>query len=153
MNGEEMMPAFGLGELGWEELREALRSDPVTDWYSLGYDLYAFEDAESYRRLLAARLDFGRLEILAFIGLWCGDCQEHVPALARILDEARFPSHRVRAYLLDRAKSFPGSESVIARHRVTRLPTFILLKDGAEIGRITETPDRSLIADLAGMLS
>jgi thiol-disulfide isomerase/thioredoxin len=140
------MPADGLlGEL----TPDSLRNDPATAWFALGYDLYSFEDGESYRALLAAQGSFDRMEILAFIGTWCPDCQEHVPALARILDAIRFPRERLRLYGLDRAKTFAGGAELIAKHSIRRLPTFVVLKDGQEAGRITETPETTLIADLA----
>lgn len=142
----------GVAPLG--EIRlEALRQSPETDWFPLGYDLFSFDDGESYRKILASEPIFERIEILAFIGLWCPDCQDHLPGFSRILDAVRFPASRLRVYALDRAKAFPGGAELIARHGVTRLPTFIFLKDGRELGRIIETPSRSLLKDSAEILA
>jgi hypothetical protein len=56
-------------------------------------------------------------------------------------------------YALDRAKSFPGGEELIARWGIKRLPTFVFLRGGREVGRITETPEVSLLTDFARCVS
>lgn len=144
------MQTAGFRELG--EIRlESLRQDPATEWFALGYDLFSFDDAESYRGILAAQAAFAQMEILAFIGTWCPDCQEHLPGFARVLDAVKFPSNRLRVFALDRAKTYPGGGELIARHQVSRLPTFIFFKNAKEIGRIVETPESSLLKDMAGI--
>ena len=138
-----------LGAINWEQLR----SDPESGWFATGYDLFSFDDGGSYRALLSAQPVFHDLEILVFIGTWCPDCQEQVPGFARILDTIRFPVERLRVFNLDRSKTFPGGEALIAAHAIRRLPTFVVLRKGKEIGRITEAPRQSLLADLAAILS
>ena len=120
---------------------KTLREHPETTWFAMGYDLFSFNDGDAYRRILAAQSRFDRMEILAFIGIWCPDCQEHVPGLLRILDAVKFPPTRLRIYSLDRAKTYPGGEELIRRQAITRLPTFVFFEDGREIGRIIETPE------------
>jgi thiol-disulfide isomerase/thioredoxin len=126
----------------------SLRQDAETRaWFPTGYDLFSFDDAESYRGILGARTD--QLQVLAFIGTWCPDCQEHLPGFVRIWETAKFPPGSLRIYALDRAKSFPGGEELIQKHAIRRLPTFVFLRGGKELGRITETPKRTLLADMA----
>lgn len=133
-----------------ERLGEVRVEDLVRDesWFQLGYDLFSFDDAESYRAL--AGVD--GLEALAFIGTWCGDTHDHFPGFVRIWDALKLPRAQLRAFALDRAKTFPGGTELIARHGITRLPTFVLLREGVEIGRITEAPERSLLHDLARLV-
>lgn len=134
----------------------SLRQDAETQgWFPLGYDLFLFNDGESYRSILeAARANAvappsKQLEILAFIGTWCSDCQEHLPGFVRILDTVKFASNALRIYALDQDKTYPGGERLIQKHAIQRLPTFVFLRCGLEIGRITESPERSLLADMA----
>ena len=140
-----------LGELQASHLN-LLRQDAEYAWFPLGYDLYSFSDATSYRKILDGAARFNSLEILAFIGLWCGDTHDHFPALMRILDSVKFPRERLKILNLDRAKSFPGGSEVIAKSGITRLPTFVFVEEGRELGRITEQPVETLIADIARIL-
>jgi hypothetical protein len=135
-----------LGETKFEDLK----TSPDSPWFPLGYDLYSFTDGDSYRKLKAIRLN--EIEVLAFIGTWCGDTQDHLPGMIRILDTLKLPRDRLKIYALDRAKTFPGGAQLIQSNRISKLPTFIFLRNGLEIGRITETPEVSLIADLARIL-
>lgn len=138
---------------------DSLRRDRETEWFGLGYDLFSFDDGESYRVIAEAVGRDGEasagagLEILAFVGVWCGDCQDHLPGFARILDAVRFPSSRLRVYSLDRAKTFPGGEGILSRWKIQRLPTFVFLRGGREIGRIIEIPEESMLRDMARILS
>ena len=132
---------------------ESLRRNPATDWFAMGYDLFSFDDAESYRKILSAQPRFDQLEVLAFIGAWCPDCQDHLPGFARILDAVKFPASRFRVFALDRSKTYPGGANLVSAHSVTRLPTFVFLKGGKEIGRITETPRQTLLKDMAALFS
>ena len=139
------MEEIPVGELSLD----SLRGNRETSWFALGYDLFSFDDGESYRRILSAQPEFELMEILAFVGTWCPDCQEHLPGFARIADTVRFPRERLKVFGMDRGKSFPGGSGIIARYGILRLPTFIFLKEGKEIGRITESPRESLLKDWA----
>lgn len=132
---------IALGEITVQDLR---RDEETQNWFPLGYDLFSFDDGESYRVILKA----APFEVMAFVGTWCPDCQDHLPGFVRIMDSVR-ATERLRIYALDRAKTYPGGEELIERLAIRRLPTFVFMRGGKEIGRITETPERSLLADTA----
>jgi len=56
----------------------------------------------------------------------------------------------VRYIGVDRQKKDP--EGLAAQYDFQRIPTFIVLQDGKEIGRIVERPEVSLEQDLAKIL-
>jgi hypothetical protein len=53
-------------------------------------------------------------------------------------------------YGLDRSKR--DSEGKSGRYGITRVPTMVFLQNGAEIGRMTERPNRSMENDILNIL-
>jgi len=92
----------------------------------------------------------GDVEYLVFFGTWCGDSRRHVPRFLKIADETGIPASRIRLYGLDRTKK--SADGLTERYAIERVPTFILLKGGTEVGRITELPTTSMEADLLTLL-
>lgn len=91
------------------------------------------------------------VEVLVFFGTWCGDSKREVPHFFRIADDAGIDSARIRLFGLDRSKKSPDGFS--NSYGIERVPTFIFLKHGSEIGRITEKPQASLEADMLTILA
>lgn len=84
--------------------------------------------------------------MIVFLGTWCTDSYELIPKLYRILNETNYPYDALQLYALDRNKAGKGGEE--KPYHITRVPTIILLQDGAEKGRITETVTKDLETDL-----
>jgi len=91
------------------------------------------------------------VQVLVFFGTWCSDSMAHVSAFFKILDLADTPLLQPRYIALpeDKAKRGPYLEG---RKDVAKLPTFIVIVDGREAGRIVETPQKSVEADLVRIL-
>ena len=101
---------------------------------------------------LAKLQGLGReVRIEVFFGTWCSDSMAHVSALFKILDMADTPLLQPRYIAIpeDKAKREPYFEG---RTGITKLPTFIVFVDGREAGRIVETPQKSMEADLVRIL-
>ena len=90
-----------------------------------------------------------RIEV--FFGTWCSDSMAHVSALFKILDMADTPLLQPRYIAVpeDKAKRQAYFEG---RTDISKLPTFIIILDGREAGRIVETPKKSVEADLVKIL-
>ena len=89
-----------------------------------------------------------RIEV--YFGSWCSDSAVHVPALFKVLEMADTPLLQASCFGVPevkekRAPYFQGRE-------IARLPTFLVLVDGREVGRIVETPEKSVEADLVRFL-
>ncbi len=84
-------------------------------------------------------------------GSWCGDSKTQVGRFYKILDQAGYNHSNVRLIAVDR--SLQAGEVNIAALKIKRIPTFILYKNGTEIGRIVESPTVSLEADLVNLLN
>ena len=91
------------------------------------------------------------VEVTIFFGGWCGDSRREVPRFLRLADESGFPKSGIRLYALDRTKK--SDDGLTERFGIERIPTFIFLKDGKEIGRITESPKTTLEGDVLTILA
>ena len=89
-----------------------------------------------------------RIEV--YFGSWCSDSEAHVSEFFRILDLLDSPMVQT-VYIgvpedkTKRAPFYQGKD-------IVRLPTFVVLVDGQEAGRIIETPERSIEEDLVRIL-
>ena len=123
---------------------EGLRSPPYDAWYPQGVDQYRPDQQ------VLQQIDLSDYEITVFMGTWCGDSRREVPRLMKILHELDFPSDRLSIVGVDRAreqfKQSPNGEEI--GKNIHRVPTVIVSQGGAEVGRIVESPARSLEQDL-----
>lgn len=137
---------FLLGTIG----RERLKVEPYSKWFNSQYNAY-----EPQRGALSnLALHFDKVRILIFLGTWCGDSKREVPRFIKITDELDIPDSQINFISVDRRpgtyKTSPGGEHL--KWNIKRVPTFILLRDGREIGRIVERPKISLEWDLCDLL-
>jgi thiol-disulfide isomerase/thioredoxin len=86
------------------------------------------------------------VEILIVLGTWCSDSQEQVPKFFKILDKINFADKNVRMICVSSNKEAGAIET--ASYNIQKVPTFIIYKNGKEIGRIIETPYATLEKDL-----
>jgi thiol-disulfide isomerase/thioredoxin len=117
------------------------------DWVQA--EVSASPDSEAARALAA--IEPGA-EVTVFLGTWCGDSEREVPRLWRALDEAGgtvpFQIHYVG---VDRQKKEPAAP--IANFEIELVPTFIVFRQGREVGRIVETAPHGVERDLLALLS
>lgn len=130
--------------------RDSLQQAPHREWFQKNYDEYAPDVSaiESLKNII--RKGF---EVEIFFGTWCGDTRRELPRFIKILDLAGWDQSRVRYIAVDSAlpayKQSPGGETL--NKGIYRVPTFIIMKNGKEIGRIVEHPVESLEADLLAL--
>ncbi|RYV03794.1 thiol reductase thioredoxin [Shewanella sp. OPT22] len=89
--------------------------------------------------------------IAVIIGTWCPDCHRDIPRFMSILNAANNNKISVEYIGVDKEKVDPQAES--QAYDFTRLPTYIVMQKGKEVGRITERPETTLEQDLATILS
>jgi thiol-disulfide isomerase/thioredoxin len=94
------------------------------------------------------------IEIEVYLATWCGDSHDHVPTFTAVLDEvkrvARVEPKSVKYYGLSKKKTYDGYTNP---RSIDRLPTFVFFRNGKEIGRIIETPKKSILEDVIGIVS
>ena len=85
------------------------------------------------------------VEILLVFGSWCHDSHEQVPRFIRILNMLQYDMEKLTMIGVDSEKKayvYPLQDK-----KIELVPTFIFYRDGEEIGRIIETPKRTLEKD------
>jgi hypothetical protein len=91
-------------------------------------------------------------EVLIVLGTWCGDSRREVPRLWRALDVAGEVPFSIELIGVGRDKKAPGRD--LTALDVRYVPTFIVRREGKEIGRIVESApegvERSLLDLLTG---
>ncbi len=87
-------------------------------------------------------------------GEWCSDTRLQVPRFFKITETLNFPSLHLNLFLVDRNKDCSNCGAYSKeKYNLKFVPTFIISDNsGREIGRIVETPTKSLEEDLLRIL-
>lgn len=138
---EEEGPVL-LGPLTREEIEVA-----APDWVEA--EIEAQPDLDAAMLLESS---FAGAEVVVFLGTWCSDSRRELPRLWRALDDigADHPA-QIRYIGVDRDKQEPSE--LLAGHDLLYVPTFIVRRDGHEIGRIVEVSPSGIEIDLLALLS
>lgn len=132
-------------ETGW--LDRSVLEKPEHVQFKVRYDTVAVEKDLAD---LIGNVDAG-VDFLVFFGTWCPDSRREVPHFLKIADHCGIAGSRIRLYGLDRSKK--SADGLTEQYHITLVPTIIFLKNGFEIGRITEHPQGSLEADMLSILA
>lgn len=126
-----------------------LRNEPSFTWLQKGMDSYHPDtNAVNYLKQYIRNYD-----MKIFMGTWCEDSQDLIPRLFKTLLEMKQTLVTKRVIGLDRNKTTTEDYMEMVRDsKVTLVPTIILYKDGKEAGRITETVNKSIEADLMAIV-
>ncbi|MGB8959610.1 MAG: thioredoxin family protein [Candidatus Aminicenantales bacterium] len=89
-----------------------------------------------------------RIEV--YFGSWCSDSMAHVSAFFKILDLVDTPLLQPVYFGVPEAKD--KRAPYIEGKDIVKLPTFIVIVDGREAGRIVETPKKTVEEDLVTIL-
>ncbi len=83
--------------------------------------------------------------VVDFWAAWCGPCRVMSPILEELAAER--PDLRVVKVDVD------ANQAVAARYGVLSMPTFMVFRDGAPVGKIVGSrPKKRLVADLEALL-
>ena len=122
--------------------KNGLQKDMYGIYFKSQYDVY--KPADAYIKNLEEKID--DIEITIVLGTWCSDSQREVPRFYKVLNETGYNDKRVKVIAVDKNKAAIVVD--ISDMDIKRVPTFIIYKDEKEIGRIVETPKKSLERDL-----
>lgn len=91
-------------------------------------------------------------EVRVFLGTWCEDSRRELARLWRALDATGGePGFAISYIAVDRSKTEPRAE--IGDTEVLYVPTFVVLKEGVEVGRIIESSPGGIERDLLALLT
>ncbi len=130
------------GLIGFDDLQK----DTTFHWYSTGVADYT-PKKKHIRKLKPALSAYSMVVVM---GTWCGDSKDLIPKLHNVLVAAEYPMAKVTLYGVDRAKT--AGNGIEKTYNITRVPTIILFDGTKEIGRITESVEKSMEADLRSII-
>lgn len=90
------------------------------------------------------------IQFVVFAGTWCERSQSLLPQFYRVMDLAGISRQRITLCFLDRDRRSP--QGIENNYSINSTPVFIILQKGIEIGRITETVNQSIEADIADLI-
>ena len=132
-------------ERGW--LNRSVLDRPEHYQFKATYDTVKI--GEDYVNMIA-QADSG-VDVIVFFGTWCPDSRREVPRFLKVADMAHMTPERIKLYGLDRSKK--SADGLTSQYGIERVPTFIYLKGGEEIGRITEFPATTIEGDMLSILA
>ena len=116
-------------------------------WF--GEDYRTYQPSRTYTDSIPRYMD--GVNILCFLGTWCSDSRREVPRMLKLIQTRNLPPETMTMIGLDREKhSGTGEEK---KYDIEKVPTFIVLRNGEEIGRIVEKPIGPIEKDLLGILN
>lgn len=118
--------------------RRDLAQDSSFGWFAQNSKGYT-PDASAVTALKASK---DSIYILAFGGTWCHDTQFILPKFYALADAAGLAPDRITLLGVDENKKTIQHLSEI--FNVTLVPTFIVLKNGQELGRVVEYGKRGM---------
>jgi len=90
-------------------------------------------------------------EVTVFLGTWCGDSRREVPRFWKALDMAGAAPFTVSYIGVDRKKKEPSAP--VTNNNILYVPTFIVSREGREVGRIVEESPHGIEKDLLALLT
>jgi len=101
----------------------------------------------------AIKANAGGLTVLLVMGTWCPDSKREMPRFFAIMDGAGLGDAQLTMVGVDRTKK--DAEGLTETWGITRVPTFVFLRNGQEVGRVVErTPaGATLEGEIARLLA
>ena len=123
--------------------KDLISKDSAFRWYQDNQQGFK-PNAEAVKTLKSKGSD---VEFIVFGGTWCDDTKNLLPKYFNWLEAGGFPQEKVTLIGVDRNKKTLGH--LAEALGVANVPTFIIMKNGKEIGRVVEygkygQPDKEL---------
>ncbi len=122
--------------------KQGLKKDEYGTYFNSQYELY--EPADKYVKKISEKLE--RVEVKIVFGSWCHDSKIQLPRFIKVLDLAGYDERDLMIIGVDSNKN--ALLMNIEDLDIKRVPTFIIMQNGVELGRIIESPVKSLERDL-----
>ncbi|HEU4551437.1 MAG TPA: hypothetical protein VFS25_01320 [Chitinophaga sp.] len=123
---------------------KALTSDTAYAWFYTGVNKY--EPNESMLNYIKSNRD--KFNVVAIIGTWDAKSRDLFPKLYKIMVLAGSPETQMLIFGADEKLDTGAPQE----YKLKRVPTFIIQKEGKEIGRISGDVNESVEADLSRIL-
>ncbi|MEP6682415.1 MAG: thioredoxin family protein [Parafilimonas sp.] len=112
--------------------RSDMENDTAFRWFKENYKL-GKPDASAVAAFKQHGNDF---HVLIFGGTWCPDTQNLLPQFYRLTDAAGYADSSITLIGVDHSKT--TLDNLNTTFHLVNVPTFIILKNGKEVGRVVE---------------
>lgn len=112
--------------------RADLANEPAFTWLAENSKGFTPDAAA----LAAFKAQKDSIYVIAFGGTWCGDSKYLLPKFLVLADAAGLAPDHITLIGVDRSKK--TVQHLSETFKVDRIPTFIVMKNGKEIGRVSE---------------
>lgn len=112
--------------------RQIIEGDTTYKWFKQNYALGA-ADASAVD---AFTKNGSKFQMVVFGGTWCEDTQNLLPAFYRLVDKSGYKESSITLIGVNRQKQ--TLDNLSNAFHITNVPTFIVMKDGKEVGRVVE---------------
>jgi thiol-disulfide isomerase/thioredoxin len=109
-----------------------IQNDTAFKWFGPNQGGYKADTAT----LNAFERAKGKYQFVIFGGTWCEDTQFLLPKFYKLQEQSGFPDEGITLFGVNRAKTSLGN--IAKAFNIINVPTFIVMKDGKEIGRVVE---------------
>lgn len=124
----------------------AFTDTSFSSWFNHEYENYNIDTSSI--NLIAE--DIHQISLTIVLGTWCSDSREHIPRLLKILDFLHYAESKMQMFAVDRNKK--AEDYDIDYLKIELVPTIILYKENVEVGRIVESPQKSLEEDIVDII-
>lgn len=125
---------------------KTLANDKAFMWFFTRVDYYR-PDTQMVRQIGTYRNSF---YVVGFMGTWDSPSRQLVPQFYKVMLMAGFQQERITLYGVGHDRK--TSDHLISRFRVKSLPTFIFIRNGSEIGRISGSLHTTMEGDILKIL-
>lgn len=126
--------------------RDGLKQGEYGLYFKSQYEVY--EPSKRYIEKMKTKINL--VDITVVFGTWCSDSKIQVPRFFKVLDMAGYNEKRMTVIGVSRKKI--AFVTNIEHLNIKLIPTFIISQNGKELGRIIETPKKSIEKDLAKII-
>lgn len=112
--------------------RDDIEKDTTFNWFKQNYNL----GMANMPAITAFQRNAPKFQVVVFAGTWCEDTQNLLPVFYRLVDKSNYPDSNITLIGVDRKKATLNNLS--SAFQIKEVPTFIIMKDGKEVGRVVE---------------
>ena len=112
--------------------RADIENDSSYKWFHQNYNLGQANSSA----VTAFQQKVSQFQMVVFFGTWCEDSQNLLPVFYRLVDKSNFPASNITLIGVDRDKT--TLDELHKAFNIINVPTFIVMKDGKEVGRVVE---------------
>lgn len=124
----------------------AIQTEPSFTWFADNAKTYT----PSRKELAYLKQHLPQYNIVVVMGTWCSDSHLLVPQLYALCNATNFPKSQIAIIGVNRSKQALHNEGMA--YHIERVPTIIVYKNEVELGRIIESTQQSLEADLVAII-